>query len=90
MSKPLIDKTDKLVNVYYQGEYEATTDNFEKWVKYHNDERGAYTEKELEAMSEEEREEREMNSASYETEDEFTTKECNLVLFNLIKKEDSL
>tara|TARA_B100000965_G_scaffold49041_1_gene36006 strand:+ start:768 stop:1037 length:270 start_codon:yes stop_codon:yes gene_type:complete len=89
MTKPIIDRTDKLVNVYYQGEYEATTDNFEKWVKYHNDERGAYSEEELAAMSEEERQENEDEGNLYETEEEFTTKECNLVLFEKVKYENA-
>ena len=71
----------KLFNVYYNYDksmpYEATTDNFEKWLEQHNQHRADEKRCGLQDDYEHENEE----CTCYESADEFEVQEVSLILF---------
>lgn len=81
-------KDVKLYNVYYDYDnsmtYQTTTDNFDKWLEQHNEERA----EELAcgySFGEEEHENKECTC--YESKDEFVVKDASLILFDEVENE---
>tara|TARA_R100001082_G_C4304458_1_gene133954 strand:+ start:395 stop:667 length:273 start_codon:yes stop_codon:yes gene_type:complete len=83
-------KDIKLYNVYYDYDnsmtYETTTDNFDKWLEQHNEERA----EELACgMSFGEEEHKNKECTCYEREDEFVVKDASLILFDEVEDEQA-
>lgn len=80
-------KEIKLYNVYYDYDnsmiYETTTDNFDKWLNQHNQQRV----NDLACGSQDDYEHENEECICYESKDMFEVKEVSLILFDEVKEE---
>ena len=76
-----------LYNVFYtyggEKDYQATTDNFDKWLKVHNEERASES---YCGYYEHDEEHKNKECICYESADSFTIEDVDIILFNKEEK----